>query len=135
MFTYRTVKVGAMAIEHEPQAIAPSRLERLEAAIRRHCDEEQASWDDRVEGDEATSDDLGLWDGMPCIDSKDVARMAPIFEEHLDVPFDVKHIRAGGYSDIEDVLADLVPKLTGAELPATFTAISNGGSHDDQSAS
>ena len=124
-----------MAIEHEPQAIAPDCLDRLKAAIRTHCDEEQASWDDRVEGNEATSDDLGLWDGMPCIDSKDVARMARIFEEHLGVPFDVRHIRAGGYSDIDDVMADLVPKLTGAELPATFTASLNGGSHDDQSAS
>lgn len=93
------------------------------------------SWPDRVEGNEATSGDLGLWNGMPCVDSKDVARMVPIFEKHMRVPFDVRRMRAGGYSDIDDVLADLVRKLAGSALPATFTASSNGGSHDDQSAS
>ena len=31
-----------MAIEHESQAFAPGCLERLEAAIRRHCDEEES---------------------------------------------------------------------------------------------
>ena len=82
-----------------------------------------------------TSSDLGLWGDLPCVDSKDVARMAPIFEKHLGVPFDVKHIRPGGYGDIDEVLVDLVPKLTGCELPATFMANAKGGSHDEQSTS
>ena len=124
-----------MAIEHEPQAIALGRLERLEVAIRTHCDEEQASWDNRVEGNEATSDDLGLWDGMPCIDSKDVARMAPIFKEHLGVELDVKHIRPGGYGGIAELVADLIPKITGCEVPAAFWPNANGGSHDEQTTS
>ena len=70
-----------MAIEHELPVIAPECLARLAAAVRTQWDAERASWDDRVEGNEAASGDLGLWDDMPCVDSKDVARMAPHLRE------------------------------------------------------
>lgn len=123
-----------MATEREPQAITQKCLEELEAEVHMHWAEEQASWDAKVEGQEAPSGD-GLWDDLPCIDSKDVARMAPIFEKHLGVRFDAKHIRAGGYDDVNEVLEDLIPKLTGCEMPATFGANANGGTHDEQSTS
>ena len=70
---------------------------------------------------------------MPNIDSKEVARMTPIFEKHLELDFDVKHIRAGGYEDVDDLIEDIVPKLTGTELPATYIAKANGGSDDNKS--
>ena len=49
-------------------------------------------------------------------------------EKHLGHVFDVKHIRAGGYEDVDDLIEDIVPKLTGTELPATYIAKANGGS-------
>lgn len=115
-----------MSTERERVIIAADRVGGLKAALDADWAKRSAEWDESVEGNAPTGGDLGLWD-LPCVDSKDVARMAPIFEEHLGVPFDVKHIRPGGYSEIAEVLADLVPKLTGCELPAAFTANANGG--------
>ena len=123
-----------MATESEQVTIAADCLVRLRAALEADWAERSADWDERVEDNAPTDDHIGSWN-LPCIDSKDVARMAPIFEKHLEVRFDVKHIRPGGYSEIAEVCADLVPKLTGCELPATFTANANGGSHDERSTS
>lgn len=123
-----------MATEREPVTIAADCLNRLTDALAAEWADQSADWDKRVEGNAPTSGSLGLWD-LPCIDSKDVARMAPIFREHLEVPFGVKHIRPGGYGGIAEVVADLVPKLTGCELPAAFVANVNGRSHDEQSTS
>ena len=77
---------------------------RLEAELRAWCEEEQADWDAQITGDEAGSD---LWGSMPTVDSKTVARMAPIFERHLG-RFNVRDIRPGGYSSIDEVIQHLV---------------------------
>ena len=78
---------------------------RLEAELRAWWEEEQADWDALVTpGDAADSD---LWTPMPTVDSKTVARMAPIFERHLG-RFNVRDIRPGGYDSIDDVIQHLV---------------------------
>lgn len=81
---------------------------RLAAELRECWENEQADWDDQVSGDDVPGADL--WGSMPVVDSKTVARMAPIFEKHEGRAFDVRRIRAGGYADIEDVIRDLVYK-------------------------
>ena len=77
----------------------------LAADLRAWWADEQASWDIQVLGNGAAGADL--WGAMPAVDSKTVARMAPIFEKH-GCPFDVKRIRAGGYAGIEDTIQHLV---------------------------
>ena len=79
---------------------------RLAADLRTGWEEEQADWDAQVTGGAMSGTDL--WGSMPTVDSKTVARMAPIFEKHEGRPFDVRRIRPGGYLDIDDAIQDLV---------------------------
>ncbi len=78
--------------------------------------QECTDWDAAVAGADQSSlpGGLDLWDGMPKVDSKAVARTSPIFERHFGIPLDVKLIRPGGYGSIEDVIADIVPKMEAA---------------------
>lgn len=89
--------------------------ERLSSALRDWWDRERADWDAQVEGysagavpDAAGSD---LWESMPMIDSKEVARTSPIFEEHLGRPLDIRLIRPGGYDSVENMILHLVPAM------------------------
>ena len=79
---------------------------QLASELREGWDREQADWDKQVAG----SDTMGaeLWGSMPVVDSKTVARMAPIFKKHERRSFDVRRIRPGGYSSIDDAIQDLV---------------------------
>ncbi len=79
---------------------------RLSADLRACWEKEQTDWDRQVSGSGATGTDL--WGAMPVVDSKTVARMAPIFEKHEGRPFDVRRIRAGGYAGINDAIRHLV---------------------------
>ena len=108
-------------------------LHRLKENLVEYWNEQCATWDSKVESAEPVQGDLGLWDEIPNIDSKEVARMTDIFNKHLGEVFDVKYIRAGGYEDINDLIEDVVPKLTGAKLPATYIVNANGGSDDNKS--
>lgn len=85
----------------------------IAADIRRWWEEECADWDVAVMASDPTSLPGGadLWDGMPTVDSKAIARSSPIFEHHLGIPLDVKLIRHGGYASLDDAIADLVPKM------------------------
>ena len=89
--------------------------ERLSSALRDWWGRECADWDAQVEGSsaEAASDaaDSDLWDSMPMIDSKEVARTSSIFEGHLGCPLDVRLIRPGGYDSIENMILHLVPAM------------------------
>lgn len=78
---------------------------RLAAELHAWWEQEQQDWDRHVDGDDMTADDL--WDCMPAVDSKAVARMAPIFKKHRH-PFSVGNIRRGGYESINDVIQHLV---------------------------
>ena len=79
---------------------------RLAAELRVWWGSENAGFEAQLAGE----DDLGgdLWANLPTVDSKTVARMAPLFEKHLGSPLDIKRIRLGGYEEIEDVIQDLV---------------------------
>ena len=70
-------------------ASTPGVRTQLEAELRAWWKEEQADWDAQITRDTSDSD---LWTGMPCVDSKTVARMAPIFKKHLG-RFTVRDIR------------------------------------------
>ena len=77
---------------------------------------EGADWDAQVEGNsvepsQSTDDDSDLWESMPTVDSKTVARASPIFERHLGRPLSINLIRPGGYAGIDDMIRHLVPAM------------------------
>ena len=80
---------------------------------------ECTDWDTAVSGgDPEMPGGTDLWDCMPEVDSKAIARTSPIFERHLGVPLDVRLIRPGGYTIIDDAIADLVSKMEAAAKSA-----------------
>ena len=90
--------------------------ERLSQALREWYSKETADWDALIEGgfDTGSSSnvaDSDLWNSMPTVDSKAVARTSSIFEEHLGRPLDVKLIRPGGYDSVEHMIRHLVPAM------------------------
>lgn len=93
----------------------PNLAVELGSAIEAWWGREAEDWDSMVAskptasaGQSPTSD---LWDNIPEVDSKAVARSSPIFEQYLGIPLNIKLIRPGGYSAISDMIADLVPKM------------------------
>jgi hypothetical protein len=93
-----------------------SKAAGIAADLRTWWETECTDWDAAVTG--ADPGDLpggsDLWDDMPQVDSKAIARTSPIFEQHLGLPLDVSLIRPGGYTSIDDAIADLVPKMEAA---------------------
>lgn len=85
----------------------------LIADLRSWWELECGDWDTIVQGSSPAALPGGedLWNSMPVVDSKAVARTAPIFERHLGIPLDVKLIRRGGYKSIDEMVGDLVPKM------------------------
>lgn len=84
----------------------------LAEALRAWWKEESEDWDQLVTGAVADlPDDLDVWNDMPTVDSKAVARTSPIFKKYLGIPLDSKLIRAGGYKSIENVIDHLVPLM------------------------
>lgn len=85
----------------------------LKADLEDWWDEETDDWDASVTGQPAKPipGGLDLWDCMPVVDSKAVARTSHLFEKHLGIPLDVKLIEKGGYPSIETMIHDLVPKM------------------------
>ncbi len=93
----------------------PNNETRLRQALRDWAIDETTDWDSQVEasatgtvGDTSSSD---LWDSMPTLDSKAVARSSPIFEQYLGRPLDIRLIRPGGYQSIDDLIDHLVPAM------------------------
>lgn len=93
-----------------------SKATALAADIRRWWEKQCRSWDAAVtEGDLASlPGGADLWDDMPTVDSKAIARTSPFFKRHLGIPLDVKLIRHGGYASIDEAIDDLVPKMKAA---------------------
>lgn len=85
----------------------------LAADLKSWWEQECGDWDALVGGadPEALPGGEDLWDCMPDVDSKAVARTSPIFERYFGMPLDVKLIRPGGYKSIGEMIADLVPKM------------------------
>lgn len=87
-------------------------LEAFTSDMTQWWDTESADWDLQVAGEqEETNNVIDLYDDLPEIDSKAVARTSPIFEQHFGIPLDTSLIKPGGYSDISSLISDLVPKM------------------------
>ena len=93
----------------------PTRETQLRRALRAWAEQETVDWDAQVEAsgtgivpDTGNSD---LWDSMPTLDSKAVARSSPIFERYLGRPLDIRLIRPGGYQSIDAMIEHLVPSM------------------------
>ena len=104
---------GAADVRRQPNSAL---RERLSHALREWCSKEVADWDAQVEGGSGTGSgsdaaDSDLWNSMPTVDSKAVARTSSIFEEHLGHSLDVKLIRPGGYDSVEHMIGHLVPAM------------------------
>lgn len=95
-----------------PAPPLPARTMPLIQALKEWWESESADWDALVAGSvPATDPAVDLWDDMPVVDSKAVARTSPLFEQHLGLPLDVKLIRAGGYKSIDEMIDHLVPLM------------------------
>lgn len=89
---------------------APSLSSKISSAIKHWWESESNDWDDAI-NDKNLPGGQDLWDSMPTVDSKAIARSSPIFKRHLGIPLDPKLIRHGGYNSIQDAIDDLVPKM------------------------
>ena len=93
----------------------PTKETQLRQDLRVWAIQETGEWDLQVEASRTEiicdTTDSDLWDTMPTLDSKAVARSSPIFERHLGRPLDIRLIRPGGYQDIDHMLDDLVPAM------------------------
>jgi hypothetical protein len=112
-----------------PAGTLRSKATAIATDIKQWWREERADWDTAVTRADPSSLQGGadLWDDMPTVDSKAIARTSPIFERHLGVPLDVKLIRHGGYSTIDDVISDLVPKMVAAGRDKVGNSTQKGG--------
>jgi hypothetical protein len=92
------------------------RMTKLIDALRGWWEVESTDWDQLVTGPiaDAPDADVDLWDDMPAIDSKAVARSSPLFKKYLGVELDVTLIRAGGYKTLDDFIDHLVPLMNEA---------------------
>src|SRR4051794_6346328 len=100
-----------MAAASKPTPSLAQAAASLEKALREWWKEEQNKWIDSFDEPADPDEDSDLWDDMPVVESKQIARTAMLFEEHLGTKLDVKLIRAGGYDSIDEAIADLVPKM------------------------
>ena len=100
LFENRTISEHNMITVINDMAIAT-----IAADLRKWWNEEAADWDELVNAhDVGDVLDTDLWDDLPEVDSKAIARTSPVFERHLGVALDVKLIRRGGYGSIEEVI-------------------------------
>ena len=82
-----------------------SGLAKLAEAVRLALIQERASCEAQVVGGNISSADL--WEDMPTVDSKTVARLAPIFKRHTGRYQNIRRIRPGGYDSVEEAVQDL----------------------------
>jgi len=91
------------------------RMTKLVDALRGWWEVESTDWDQLVIVTGPIADapdaDIDVWDDMPAIDSKAVARSSPLFKKFLGVDLDVTLIRAGGYKTLDDFIDHLVPLM------------------------
>lgn len=104
-----------------PNFKVPQDLERTRAALEKDLRQwwasEQATFEALVKAGVAT--DAELWNDMPTIDSKVVALSSPIFHKHLGIPLNTKLIKPLGYESIDEMIADLVPRMIEAAAQST----------------
>ena len=111
------LRVNGSTEEPNRELPRPARYNALVTELREWCNHETADWDALVEGQGSETgihgSDSDLWDAMPTLDSKTIARTSPIFEKHLGRPLKVRLIRPGGYNSIDDMVDHLVPAMMG----------------------
>ncbi len=83
-----------------------SGLAKLAEAVSQALTKERESCEAQVVGGNSSSADL--WEDMPAVDSKTVARLAPVFKRHTGRPLDIRRIRPGGYDSVEEAVQHLV---------------------------
>lgn len=109
------LRVNGSGQEAKRQVPRQTKYSALATELREWCNHETADWDALVEGPGADTgihgDDSDLWEAMPTLDSKTVARTSPIFEKHLGRPLKVRLIRPGGYDSVDDMVNHLVPAM------------------------
>ena len=81
-------------------------LAKLAEAVRQALYKERESCEAQVVGGNSSSADL--WEDMPTVDSKTVARLAPVFKRHTGRPLNIRRIRPGGYDSVEEAVQHLV---------------------------
>jgi hypothetical protein len=106
-----TKAIAALAPDTPPPL--SDRMTKLIDALRGWLELESTDWDQLVTGPlaDAPDADIDLWDDMPAIDSKAVARSSPLFKKFLGIELDVALIRAGGYKNIDECIDHLVPLM------------------------
>ena len=108
----------------EPQASPPAHpsssnqvelrnLAILAEAVRQALIDEREGCGAQVTSGDSSSADL--WADMPTVDSKTVARIAPVFKGHTGKLLNPKRIRPGGYASIEDAVQHLVYGVEGSK--------------------
>lgn len=91
-----------------------SQRDALADRLRDWAEEELASFDDAVAGNTGAAkgaDDPSIWDDMPAIDSKRAIGALVEIEELIGCKLPVTLVRHGGYESVEDMIADLLPKV------------------------
>ena len=109
------LRVNGSSQEPKRQTPLQAKYKGLATELREWCNHETADWDALVEGQGSGTgmggNDSDLWESMPTLDSKTVARTSPIFEKHLGRPLKVRLIRPGGYDSVDDMVNHLVPAM------------------------
>lgn len=103
---------AAVTTHSAPPPRQPVATTALAADLRAFWEAECVDWDQLVTGAVAgVADEIDVWNDMPTVDSKAVARTSPIFQKHLGIPLDSSLIRPGGYKTLEEMIEHLVPLM------------------------
>lgn len=85
----------------------------IEQKLREWWRERNEDWETDTEDGSRCEEDV--WNHMPEIDSKEVARAGHIIGDHLDTEFDPTMIPPGGYNSIDALTDDLISKMLDKE--------------------
>lgn len=110
--------------------LSPEEFDRLWSTLERKLDDFLDEELEPFDPETTNTSESGVWGGMPAVDSKTVAKAAPIIEEVIGSPFDAKWIKPGGYESREEMKDQLKNTMRGncvgktkAESPATLSRI------------
>jgi transcriptional regulator with XRE-family HTH domain len=92
-----------------------AKIPGMNGALSDWYDDACKTFDDSIDevlgkGGDASQDPLTIWDEMPAIDSKDAVGALLVIEDETGLQLPADLVRPGGYSSLEDLTADLLPK-------------------------
>jgi hypothetical protein len=107
-----------------------SLIRALSKRVKDWWAQEGTDWDDAVSatGPESLPGGEDLWNDMPEVDSKAIARSTTVFEDVLGMPLKATLIRPGGYRTIEEAIEDLIPKMVDKAIKAETVHVTTDGS-------